>query len=280
MDGDRPTGDRPAGDRDAQHPRQRIRRRLGARPETLPFLHLVPNLVTIVGLCSGLTALRLGFAGRFEPAVALVIFAAVLDGVDGLLARRLNAASRFGSELDSLSDFVCFGVVPAMLVYQMALAGAADLAWTAALVFSVCACLRLARFNVNRDAPVVGKAHFVGVPAPAGALLGLLPAYVTFAGIADARDVPWLVAPWLVVVGTLMISRLRTFAPKGLRIQRGSARWLLVGAALVVGVGLSDFWLLMILLSVAYLATLAAPLAGARRRPPERPAERPAEPGD
>lgn len=238
------------------------------------FLHLVPNLVTIVGLCSGLTALRLGFAGRFEPAVALVIFAAVIDGLDGLLARRLNAASRFGSELDSLSDFVCFGVVPAMLVYQMALAGAADLAWTAALVFSVCTCLRLARFNVNRDAPAIGKAHFVGVPAPAGALLGLLPAYVTFYGVADARDFPWLVAPWLVVVGALMICRLRTFALKGLRIQRRSARWLLVGAALLVGVGISDFWLLMILLSVAYLVTLAVALVAARRRP-----SRPVEPG-
>jgi CDP-diacylglycerol--serine O-phosphatidyltransferase len=265
MDGDRP---------DPRRPRRRLRRRRGARPEKLPFLHLVPNVVTIVGLCSGLTALRLGFAGRFEPAVALVIFAAVIDGLDGLLARRLNAASRFGSELDSLSDFVCFGVVPAVLVYAMALADAADFAWTAALVFAVCACLRLARFNVDRDAPVVGAAHFVGVPAPAGALLGLLPAYFSFAGIADARDFPWLVAPWLVVVGTLMISRIRTFAPKGLRIERGSARWLLVGAALVVGLGVSDFWLVMILLSGAYLATLAYAVVTRRRRP------RPAAPGD
>ncbi len=253
----------------------RLRRRLAARrPETLPFLHLVPNLVTIVGLCSGLTALRLGFAGRFEPAVALVIFAAAIDGLDGLIARRLNAASRFGGELDSLSDFVCFGVVPALLVYEMALTGTVDLAWTVALVFAVCACLRLARFNVNRDAPVVGTAHFVGVPAPAGALLGLLPAYVTFAGIAEAADYPWLVAPWLAVVGTLMISRLRTFAPKGVRIQRRSARWLLVGAALVVGIGISNFWLLMILLSLAYLVTLALALAAHRRRP------RPAATGD
>ena len=121
------------GDRlDAGRPRRRLRRPRRTRPEMLPFLHLVPNLVTIVGLCSGLTALRLGFAGRFEPAVALLILAAVLDGLDGLIARRLNAASRFGSELDSLSDFVCFGVVPALLVYEMALAGSADLTWTAA----------------------------------------------------------------------------------------------------------------------------------------------------
>lgn len=249
------------------------RRRVRARPETLPFLHLVPNLVTIVGLCAGLTALRLGLAGRFEPAVALVIFAALLDGLDGLIARRLNAQSRFGSELDSLSDFVCFGVVPAVLVYALALAGTADVAWTAALVFAVCACLRLARFNVNRDAPVVGAAHFVGVPAPAGALLGLVPAYVTFAGLADAADYPWLVAPWLACVGLLMVSRLRTFAPKGLRVQRRTATWLFVGAALVVGIGISDFWLLMILLAIAYLATLAGALVARWRA-------RPAQPGD
>ena len=97
-----------------------------------------------------------------------------------------------------LSDFVCFGVVPALLVYARRSPGTGDFAWTVALVFAVCACLRLARFNVNRDAPLDGQVHFVGVPAPAGALLGLLPAYVTFAGIADARDFPWLVAPWLV----------------------------------------------------------------------------------
>ncbi len=123
-----------------------------ARPRTLPFLQLLPNLVTILGLCAGLTALRLAFAGRFEPAVALIVLAALIDGVDGLLARRLNAASPFGAELDTLSDFLNFGVAPALIVYRMALAGS-DIAWTAALVFSVCACLRLARFNVNRDAP-------------------------------------------------------------------------------------------------------------------------------
>lgn len=256
--------------------RRRLRRPRSGPPGTLPFLHLVPNLVTIAGLSAGLTALRFGTAGHFEPAVALVILAAALDGLDGLIARRLNATSRFGSELDSLSDFVCFGVVPAMLVYEMALAGSVDFAWTAALVFAVCCCLRLARFNASRDDPVVGKVHFVGVPAPAGALLGLVPAYLTFAGIADARDWAWLVAPWLAFVGMLMISRLRTFAPKGLRIPRKSVRWLLVGAVLLVGLAISDFWLAMIGVSLAYLAGLAASAAGqfaGRRRRERAPAE-------
>jgi CDP-diacylglycerol--serine O-phosphatidyltransferase len=249
---------------EAPPPRQR---------ESLPLLQLLPNLVTILGLCAGLTALRFILQERFEIAAALIIFAALLDSVDGLLARRFNAASQFGAELDSLADFVNFGVVPAFLVYELALSGPPDISWTAALIFAVCACLRLARFNVNRNAPIVGRVHFVGVPAPAGALLAMLPAFVTFAGVADAADFPWLVAPWLAFVGLLMISRLRTLAPKGMRISRERARWLLVGVALVVGVTFSRFWVLMILIDLAYAATLVHAAIGRRRRgvppPPE-----------
>jgi CDP-diacylglycerol--serine O-phosphatidyltransferase len=237
----------------------------GHRTGRLPFLQLLPNLVTILGLCAGLTALRFAFAGKFEPAAALIVFAALIDGLDGLLARKLNAASPFGAELDSLSDFFNFGVAPAFLVYQLALAQAPDIGWTAALIFAVCACLRLARFNVGRGAAAAGRAHFVGVPAPAGALLGMLPAFVTFAGLADAGDYPWLVAPWLTAVGLLMICRLRTFAPKGLRIPRGSARWILVGAALLVGLTFARFWALMVVIDIAYLGSLIHALAVARR---------------
>jgi CDP-diacylglycerol--serine O-phosphatidyltransferase len=236
------------------------------RPQSLPFLLLLPNLVTILGLCAGLTALRFVLQGKLEMAAALIIFAALLDSFDGLLARKLNAASRFGAELDSLADFVNFGVVPPFLVHALALSEASDISWTAPLIFAVCACLRLARFNVNRDAPVVGRAHFVGVPAPAGALLGMLPAFVGFSGLADPSRAPWLVAPWLALVGLLMISRLRTVAPKGLRISRERAPWLLVGVALVVGLTFSRFWILMILIDAAYLATLAYAALVRRRR--------------
>lgn len=235
--------------------------------ERLPFLQLVPNLITILGLCAGLTALRFAFAGKFEQAAALMVFAAVIDGFDGLIARKLNAASTFGAELDSLADFFNFGVVPALIVYHLSLDGVADLGWTASLVFSVCACLRLARFNVSRDAPVMGKAHFVGVPAPAGAMLGMLPAFLTFAGVIEAGSLPWLVAPWLAFVGFLMICRLRTFAPKGIRISRSQARLLLVGMALLVGFTFSRFWLLLVLFDLAYLCSLAWAFVASRRRP-------------
>lgn len=238
------------------------------RPERLPFLHLAPNLITILGLCAGMTALRFAFDGRFEPAAALMVFAAVIDGFDGLLARKLNAASPFGAELDSLADFFNFGVVPALIVYHLAMSRLPDLGWTAALVFTVCACLRLARFNVSRDAPPAGKAHFVGVPAPAGAMLGMMPAFLIFAGIVDAETISWLVAPWMAFVGFLMICRLKTFAPKGIRISRGQARFLLVGVALMVGLTFSRFWLLMILFDLAYLGSLAWAVMAARRRPP------------
>ena len=245
-------------------------------PETasrhrVPLVQLLPNLVTLVGLCAGLTALRLAYAGQFEPAAALLVFAAAIDGLDGLLARKLNAASSFGAELDSLSDFVNFGVAPALLVYQAALVEAPDASWTAALIFAVCACLRLARFNVSRGHPIVGKAHFVGVPAPAGALLGLLPVFVGFAGLADVSAHPWPVAGWLVFVGLLMVCRLRTVAPKALRISRGGARWLLVAVPLLTGLALSRFWGVMVLLDLAYLGLLAwtAAVAIRRRRRPD-----------
>lgn len=232
--------------------------------DSLPFLQLLPNAVTILGLCAGLTGLRFAFAGQFQLATALVVFAALIDGLDGLIARRFNAQSRFGAELDSLSDFFNFGVAPALIVYQLALAETADVSWSAALIFAVCACLRLARFNVNRDAPVIGKAHFVGVPAPAGAMLGMLPAFITFAGVADAADYPWLVAPWLTFVGLLMICRLRTFTPKSMRFSRAGARAALVGVALLVGLTFSRFWLLLIAIDLAYLASLVYALAHRR----------------
>lgn len=235
-------------------------------PENLPFLQLVPNLVTILGLCAGLTAIRLACLGRFDLAAGLIVFAAVIDGFDGLLARKLDAASPIGAELDSLADFVDFGVAPAVVVYFSVLGGTGDFGWTFALVFAVCCCLRLARFNVNRDRPLEGRAHFVGVPAPAGALLGLLPVFLSLGGVVDAREVPWLAAGWLGAVGLLMVSRLRTFSPKALRIPRERSRWILVAAALVVGLTLTRFWLLLVFFDAVYMALLAHAAVMARRK--------------
>ena len=230
--------------------RPRIRR-------TLSFLHLMPNLVTILGLCAGLTSIRFALTERWEIAVALILFAAILDGLDGLIARKLNAASPYGAELDSLSDFVNFGVAPAVLVYAFTLDDLGGAGWIFALVFAIGCCLRLARFNVGRSAPEAPtRTHFTGVPAPAGALLGLLPLYLALDGLVDTTRAPLAVGLWLGVVGALMVSRLPTLSPKALRIPRERAAWVLVALTVVIGIAFTRFWLLMVLACMAYGATL------------------------
>jgi CDP-diacylglycerol---serine O-phosphatidyltransferase len=238
------------------------------RAGSLPFLHLLPNLVTILGLCAGLTAIRFAFEQRFEVAALLIIFAAVIDGLDGLLARKLKAQSSFGAELDSLSDFLCFGVAPALVVFFFALSDAPGFGWIFALIFAICCCLRLARFNVTRDAPPPpGRAHFTGVPAPAGALLAMLPLYLTLEGVLNAAAVPLVVALYLGTVGCLMVSRIPTLSPKGVRISRDHVPFVLVATAGAVGMMFTRFWLLMVLLVAAYIFAVGYGLATSRRRP-------------
>jgi CDP-diacylglycerol--serine O-phosphatidyltransferase len=234
---------------------------------SLPLLHLLPNFVTLLGLCAGLTSIRYALGERYEIAAGLIILAAVIDGLDGLVARKLNAASHFGAELDSLSDFVCFGVAPGIFLYHFALQSLPGLGWTLVLVYILCSCLRLARFNVSRDAPPPpGRAHFVGVPAPAGAMLALMPVFVTQAGLFDLTRLPLLVAIYLAFVGLLMISRLPTPSPKGLRVQRNRVLYMMLGVALFVGLGVMRPWLLLVVCGVLYLAVLAHGAWRHRRR--------------
>lgn len=234
--------------------------------ETLPFALLVPNFVTIFGMCLGLTSIRYVFVERFELAVVLILLGVMIDGLDGLLARRLKAASLFGAELDSLSDFLVFGVAPGILVYHYALQGASGLGWVAVLVYASCCCLRLARFNVTRDdAPTGGKPHFIGVPAPAGAMLALGPVFLSFSGIAPVAEAPVAVALYLALVGALMVSRVPTFSPKALRISREWIVWVLIAVAMIVGVGFTRFWLLMVVADVIYALSLIRAFWIARR---------------
>lgn len=223
--------------------------------DRLHLLHLVPNLVTILGLCAGLTSIRLAVSGNYELAALLIVFAAAIDGLDGLLARRFQAASAFGAELDSLSDFVCFGVAPALLAFLFALGDAPGLGWTAVLVYVVCCCLRLARFNVGRQAPAP-RPHFVGVPAPAGALLSLLPVFLTFEGLFHAAELPVMVALHLGLVGALMVSTVPTVSPRSMRVPRRRARWLLIAAAVLVGAALVRPWLLLAVADAVYAAAV------------------------
>lgn len=251
-----------------RRPLHRLTRKPQLR-QSLPLVHMVPNLVTITGLCAGLTAIRFALVERWDIAVGLILFAAVIDGLDGLIARRLNAASVFGAELDSLSDFVNFGVAPAVVVYGFALQELGDAGWVFALVFAIGCCLRLARFNVGRAEPEApARTHFTGVPAPAGALLGLLPVYVSLGGLWAVEGAPWVVALWLGLVGALMVSKLATLSPKALRVPRERAVWVLLALALIVGVAFTQFWVLMVIASVAYGGTLV--YAAVRRHPQGR----------
>jgi CDP-diacylglycerol---serine O-phosphatidyltransferase len=234
---------------------------------TLPLVALIPNLVTLLGLCAGLTAIRYALDDRFEIAAALIVLAALIDGMDGLLARKLNAASSFGAELDSLSDFVCFGVAPGIVVWHFALSSLPGIGWLCVLVFSLCCCLRLARFNVSRDAPPPpGRAHFVGVPAPAGAMLGLFPVFLALSGLTRTADWPLLVAPWIAFVGLLMISRLPTLSPKGLRVARRNAPVVFVGVAVFAGLLVMRPWAVLAICCALYIAALAQGAWTHRRR--------------
>ena len=212
----------------------------------IPLRTIVPNAVTALALCSGLFGIRFGIGGEWDKAVAAVVIAAILDGLDGRIARLLNGQSRFGAELDSLSDVTAFGVAPAIILYLWALQGLEGLGpeverwarygWLFALAYAVCAALRLARFNANIDAldqPHKSAGFLTGVPAPAGAGLVLLPLYLwEWTGHSAFRE-PCLAAPWAAVVGFLMISNLATFSWGSLRLRSHVRLGALVVIALV-----------------------------------------------
>ncbi|MBY6153477.1 CDP-diacylglycerol--serine O-phosphatidyltransferase [Vannielia litorea] len=230
--------------------------RIRRRASRLPILHLLPNIVTIAAICAGLTGLRLALQGRFEAAVMMVLLAALLDGLDGPLARLLKSESKIGAELDSLADFVNFGVVPGFLLYLWSLDTTSRLSWIAVLIYAVCAVLRLARFNVTareeaeEDRPKPGT--FTGVPAPGGALLALAP----FALVQNFPGLPMpagIVAIWLVIVGLLMISRLPTPSLKAMRVPRENARFLIVGLVAFAAIAATWPWVVMSIAQFGYI---------------------------
>jgi CDP-diacylglycerol--serine O-phosphatidyltransferase len=189
------------------------RRRFGP----VPVRTLVPNLITLLALCAGLTAIRLAFEQQLELALAAIVFAALLDGIDGRIARFLKGTSKFGAELDSLADFVNFGVAPALILYFWGLHEIKSVGWIAAMVFAICAALRLARFNVMIDdpsKPAWAGNFFTGVPAPAGAITVLLPIYLFFLGMPVGLPVVWATFFYVLFIALLMVSRLPVISGK------------------------------------------------------------------
>src|SRR6185503_19775281 len=221
---------------------------------------LIPNVLTLAALCSGLTAVRFALQGELRLAVIAIIVAAIFDALDGRVARRLGVTSRFGAELDSLSDFLCFGVSPALVLYLASMKDGGSLGWVVTLMFPMCSALRLARFNTalvaDTPPPAWTGSYFTGVPAPAGALLALIPLVVSFEAEAAWPRHPVVVGLALVFVGGLMVSRLPTFSFKKGRIPRQWVLPALLIAALTMGVIASSPWIGLSLLGLIYLALI------------------------
>lgn len=232
----------------------------GLQSRKFPIRRIIPNIVTLLALCLGLTAVRQGLEGRFELAVMCIVIAGFLDAFDGRLARLLKAESPLGAQLDSLTDFVNFGIAPVLLVYLWALQSTGRLGWAVILIYSVCCALRLARFNVDMeeaDRPAWKSKFFIGVPSPSAGGLVMLPIYLQVAEIIDLANFPLIILGNTLIVGLLMVSTLPTFSGKGLTHIR---RDLVLPLMLFIGftaVMLFTFpWLTLTAMSVAYYAVL------------------------
>jgi len=251
----------------------------------IPLRAVVPNAVTAMALCSGLSGIRFAIAERWDLAIGMIMVAAVLDGMDGRIARMLNDASRFGAELDSLSDVIAFGVSPAVILYLWSLERLPRFGWLFALAFAVCMALRLARFNARidvEDQPHKSAGFLTGVPAPAGAGLLLLPVMLWL-----ATDGAWqwlrderLVAPWAAAIAFLVISSLATFSWTSFRLRRRLRLEAIVLIAIVGGALLTAPWETLSVLALLYLAAIPFSILSygrvkaqraAASRPPEPP---------
>ncbi len=227
----------------------------------IPVRTLLPNLITLLALCAGLTAIRLAIEEKLEWAVAAIVFAALLDGIDGRIARLLKGTSRFGAELDSLADFVNFGVAPALIVYLWDLHELKSAGWIAAMVFAICTGLRLARFNVmidDPDKPAWAANFFVGIPAPAGAITVLLPIYTYFLGMPRFAFVAPVTLVYTLAIAFLMVSRLPVFSGKrvGKRIAPELVLPVFVAVVLFFALLVAYPWEVLTLGTLAYLGGL------------------------
>ena len=235
----------------------------------IPLRTIVPNAITALALCSGLFAIRFGIAHEWENAAKAIILSAILDGLDGRIARLLNGQSRFGAELDSLSDVTAFGVAPAIVIYLWVLQSLdpgslffkawIKYGWLFAIAHAACCALRLARFNANidiKDQPHKSAGYLTGVPAPAGAALLFLPLYLFLWTEDPLFRQPWLVGPWAAIVGMLMISNLATFSWGSLRLRSGVRLATLLVIAMIGGLLLTDTWLVLSIATATYAAII------------------------
>ncbi len=235
----------------------------------VPINVLIPNIITLLALCSGLTAIRMAMEGRYELAMGAILLAAILDALDGRVARMLKGSSRFGAELDSLVDFVNFGVAPALLLYIWLLHELKSIGWIAVLAFALCMVLRLARFNValdEPDKPAWRDNYFTGIPAPAGAVVLLLPLYLHKLGVPSVMFMAIPIVVFCAIMAFMLVSQVPTYSGKllGQRVSRDAVLPIIILAVLFTAVLLSFPWLTLAAISFAYLASI--PLAAMRYR--------------
>lgn len=242
------------GDADPGDPR-------GPGLRDIPLRMIWPNLITVLAICAGLTGVRLAVDGDFSRSVMLVLLAAFLDGIDGRVARALKATSKFGAQMDSLADIVNFGAAPALVVYMYLLDHAGSFGWIAALIYAIACGLRLARFNVMLENP--GRAawqseYFVGVPAPAGAILVLLPVYLGLLGVEAGRIFALAASFYTIAIGVLLVSRLPVWSGKALgqKVPRDSVMPIMLLIVLAVLFLASYTWQALVVIAFGYLVSL------------------------
>ncbi len=244
----------------------------GRRIGGISLRAFAPNAITALALCFGLTGVRFAIGEEWEKALAAVIFAGVLDGMDGRIARLLRAQSKFGAELDSLSDVIAFGVAPAMILFLWSLENAPKFGWTAALALAVCCALRLARFNSRMDAeiqPHKSAGFMTGIPAPAGAGLSFVPVYLWLVTGNDLFREWYVVMPWALGVAMLMISAIPTYSWSSIRLRRSWRLFALAGIGLLGAALVTVPWLTLLVICALYVSMLPfgiASYAKVRRR--------------
>jgi CDP-diacylglycerol--serine O-phosphatidyltransferase len=277
-------------DRPPASPIHRLRR-YRPRPRKRPrysgpsFNRLIPNLMTMLGLCAGLTSMRFGLEGRFGAAAVAIVLAAAIDGVDGRLARLLKSTSRFGAEFDSLSDFLCFGVAPPFILYLWSLQRAGAYGYAPCVMFAVCMALRLARFNASLDGapkPAYAYNFFTGVPAPAGAGLALFPLFLGLEGqslgwnwLLEIARFPLFGAALLIGTALLLVSTLPIWSFKNFKVRSEYVLPLLLGACAYAAVLVADPWAALAAAGLIYLGMLPLSVRSFRRL--RREAEAPRE---
>lgn len=249
-------------------------------PRRIPFRGMIPNAITALALCFGLTGVSLAIRGEWDKAMGAIVLAGVLDGLDGRIARLLRAQSKFGAELDSLSDNIAFGTAPALILFLWSLQSAPRFGWIASLALAVCCALRLARFNARLDAaeqPHKSAGFNTGVPAPAGAGLAFIPIYLWLI-TGDEHFRAWqVVMPWTLLIAALMISALPTYSWTSIRIRRSWRLFALAGIGILGAALIVNPWPTLLVLALLYLVMIPFAVAGyakvkRRRATPHSPA--------